>query len=93
MSNYSKLAIITVCCTGLAIPLSADAENTRARAHHRHYEMKSGGCPVHRSAEGELVDCHGWRKRDGTIGWDNTCFNLPYLSSQFACSTLGGGNN
>ncbi len=27
----------------------------------------------------------GWRYRSNAKGWDNTCFNLPYLPSQFAC--------
>jgi hypothetical protein len=40
------------------------------------------------TAEGELVDKNGWRLRDG--GWDNTCLNIPWLPSQYACSAKGG---
>ncbi len=90
MNINRMLAIIVASCAMLAAPLNASAENTKTRAHHRHYVMRYSGCPVYRNAEGELVDCRGWRKRDNAIGWDNTCFNLPYLSSQFACSSSGG---
>jgi hypothetical protein len=44
---------------------------------------------LHRTAEGELVDCRGWRKRDTVIGWDNSCFGLDYLPSMYACSARG----
>ncbi len=29
---------------------------------------------------------YGWRRRSNAKGWDNTCFNLPWLPSEFACS-------
>jgi hypothetical protein len=29
----------------------------------------------------------GWRYRSNARGWDNTCLNLPWLPSQFACSS------
>jgi hypothetical protein len=38
--------------------------------------------------QGELVDKAGWRLREG--GWDNTCFSMPWLPSQYACSAKGG---
>jgi hypothetical protein len=52
------------------------------------YPRKVRGCPVHRIASGELVDCHGWRLGNG-IGWDNSCLNLDYLPSMFACGGRG----
>jgi hypothetical protein len=27
----------------------------------------------------------GWRRRSNAKGWDNTCLNVPWLPSQFAC--------
>jgi len=28
----------------------------------------------------------GWRLRSNAKGWDNTCLDVPWLPSQFACS-------
>jgi hypothetical protein len=58
------------------------AENPK-RHPRRHYASEA--CPTHRAVDGTLVDCQGWRKRD-SVGWDNSCFNLDYLPSQYACS-------
>jgi hypothetical protein len=88
----SKIATIVACCVMIALPLNAWAASTKTRAHHRHHVnrhkvQRNSGCPVYKNAEGELVDCRGWRKTNG--GWDNTCFNLPYLLSRHACSLRG----
>jgi hypothetical protein len=93
MITNNRLAAIAIGFAVLAVSVNASAANRKARAHHRHYVTKSIGCSVYRNAEGELVNCRGWRKRDNLAGWDNTCFNLPHLSSQFACSTGGGQGN
>jgi hypothetical protein len=86
-----KLAAVIACSTMLAVLTSAVASAQRTRGHYRpyprHYVETPSGCPLHRTAEGELVDCQGWRLRPG--GWDNSCFNLDYLPSQFACSGAG----
>jgi len=64
----------------------AQAEGTSKKSHHCHFARKhQAGCPIHLTAEGDPVDCHGWRYRSN-IGWDNTCLNLDYLPSEFACS-------
>ena len=39
---------------------------------------------AHYQPAGYVQHSDGWRYRD-TKGWDPSCFNLPYLSSQFAC--------
>jgi hypothetical protein len=86
MSN--KFAVIAAGVALLAAPLAGAAAEERARPHHhRHFVKRPAGCPLHRTAEGELVDCQGWRLRPG--GWDNTCFNLDYLPSMYACSSRG----
>ncbi len=88
-----KLAVLIAMFAILAVPAAAAAQAGRYRAHYRVYRHHCLAMPcrclLHRTAEGELVDCQGWRLRGGTIGWDNSCFNLDYLPSQFAC---GSGN-
>jgi hypothetical protein len=88
MSTNNKLVAIAVGFAVLAAPLfgAADAK-PKIKTHHRHHVSELRGCPVHQIADGSLVDCHGWRKWSGVIGWDNTCFNLDYMPSQFACSS------
>ena len=85
--------LVTLAIAGfamLAVPMWAAAE-TGTAPHHRHFSKKARvGCPVHQIADGSLVDCQGWRKWSGSVGWDNTCFNLDYMPSQFACSGRGG---
>lgn len=85
-----KLTAVIAACTLFVVPAAADSmAKKHHRLVHRHQAARLAGCPVHRTAEGELVDCRGWRYRGGTIGWDNTCFHLDYLPSEFACSANG----
>jgi hypothetical protein len=90
MSNVTLAAVIA--CSAL-IAVQADAASyagrtgAHYRVHPRHYARLPSACPLRRTAEGEIVDCQGWRLRPG--GWDNSCFNLDYLPSQFACSGAG----
>ncbi len=88
--NIHRLAALIACFAMLAAPAVA---GTWPREHHRPYPSRHAGnpccCPIHRTALGELVDCQGWRLRDNAIGWDNSCFNLDYLPSQFACGANG----
>jgi hypothetical protein len=91
MITSNRLAVIAIGFAVLAASINASAESRKTRAHHRQHATKSSGCPVYTNAEGELVDCRGWRKRSNATGWDNTCFNLPYLSSMFACGSVNGG--
>ena len=90
MSNR-MLAAVFGCSAMIAVQAAAANAAGRTRAHcrvyPRHHVGIPSGCPIHRTAEGEIVDCQGWRLRPG--GWDNSCFNLDYLPSQFACSTAG----
>jgi hypothetical protein len=82
-----KFVALAGCSALLAAPALSSAEGVKGR--HRHFARKSVSCPVHRNAEGELVDCHGWRKRANVTGWDNSCFGLDYLPSMYACSARG----
>lgn len=87
-----KMVIFSLFIAIFAVPmldLSAEARHgAKARSDLSQRSIAPGGCPVHRVAGGDLADCHGWRLHNGT--WDNTCFNLDYLPSQFACSSRGG---
>ncbi len=89
MSNR-KLAALAILFAMLAVPAAAGTYAGRSRAHFRVYRSPYPAlplrCPLHRTLEGELADCQGWRQRGGLIGWDNTCFRLDYLPSEFACS-------
>jgi hypothetical protein len=79
--------VLAGCVALLAAPALSHAGDTKGR--HRHYLGKPVACPMHRNAEGELVDCQGWRKRANATGWDNSCFHLDYLPSMYACSARG----
>lgn len=86
--SIHKLIAFAACLALAAAPLAEAAAETSPKAHHRYRAKKPVRCPVHRSVDGDLVDCHGWRLRSG--GWDNSCFNLDYLPSQYACGSRGG---
>ena len=90
--SIRKLAVLIAMFAMLAAPAAARTHAGRASAHtgvYRHPCLAMPcRCPLHRTAEGELVDCQGWRLRDS--GWDNSCFDLDYLPSQFACSSGNG---
>ncbi|MGO9546331.1 MAG: hypothetical protein ACLPPF_16235 [Rhodomicrobium sp.] len=88
MSFCNKFAAFTACLALIATPLANAAAEPSPKNHHRHYSKKPAGCPVHRTAEGEIVDCHGWRYHANS-GWDSSCFNLDYMPSMYACSARG----
>lgn len=70
----------------LAIPMAHSVNAQPRRPAYRHYGYAPGrSYPLRRLPGGDLVDRNGWRYRPG-LGWDNTCFNLDYLPSQYACS-------
>jgi hypothetical protein len=85
ISNRLVTFPVTLAVLG-ALSFGAAAE-AKPNKHHRHFANRPH---YHRSlrvtAGGELTDSQGWRKRDNAKGWDNTCFNLDYLSSMYACS-------
>jgi hypothetical protein len=88
MNRKSVALTISALAMLAASTLGAEAE-AKSKKHHRHFVNRDRGCPVRVIADGSLVDCNGWRKWSGVIGWDNTCLNLDYLPSQYACSGRG----
>jgi hypothetical protein len=86
MTISSKLLGFAAAVALIAVPLAQASAEGQAKTHHRHSAKKLERCPTHRTAEGEIVDCHGWRYR-ASVGWDNSCFGLDYLPSMYACSS------
>ncbi len=80
------LTLFTLVVCGTAAAAKPKAASHHVARHPMHYAAPHGH--LRASPDGDLVDEHGWRLRNGT--WDNTCFNLIYLPSQFACSSNGG---
>lgn len=80
-----KIAAFAACVAMFAISAGGAWAQTGSRVN-RHPVKHADRCPVHRTPGGELVDCQGWRLRPNAIGWDNSCFHLDYLPSEFACS-------
>lgn len=73
-----------------AAPMGGTAAIAKTKTYQRYaYQRYAGDCPLRRTVTGAIVDCHGWRLRDNAIGWDNTCLNLDYLPSMYACSNRG----
>jgi hypothetical protein len=85
MRTARRFASFAAAIALIAAPLAQASAEDQAKTHHKHSTKQTGRCATHRTAEGELVDCHGWRLRNGY--WDNTCFNLDYLPSEYACSS------
>ncbi len=82
--NKSLLILTVVSAFIAAQPLGATAD-AKPKRYDRHFAKKPYYAPLRRAADGALVDRRGWRLRPAW-GWDNTCFNLDYLASQYACS-------
>jgi hypothetical protein len=90
--------ILTIAATAAMLAssqLSSDAAEAKTKAYkgyagQRYARVGQYNCPLRRTVNGDIVDCHGWRFRSNAIGWDNSCFNLDYLPSMYACSSRGG---
>ena len=91
--------ILTIAATAAMLAssqLSSDTAEAKTKAYkgyasQRYARVGQSNCPLRRTVTGAIVDCHGWRLRSNAMGWDNTCFNLDYLPSMYACSPQGGG--
>jgi hypothetical protein len=94
LGRILPLAAATVAL--LAAPaLAPNAAEAKSKAYKGYAGQRyaRGGqynCPLRRTVNGTIVDCHGWRLRSNVTGWDNSCFNLDYLPSMYACSPMGG---
>ncbi len=85
-----RMLILAAAAMFLAAQLASGAAEAKTKAHktyagQRHARVEQNNCPVRRTVNGDLVDCNGWRLRP--TGWDNSCLNLDYLPSMYACSS------
>ncbi len=91
MRISNKIAAIAAGFAILATPIFvAEAKpkpTPKHKMHHRHFVKKPHLRGVRYSPDGDLIDRNGWRRRTGV--WDNTCLNLDYLNSMYACSSSG----
>ncbi len=83
MSANSKLVALAAAFSMFVAPAVGAANEWDARYDHPHYAQWQGyrGVQVRNS----IQYSDGWRYRFGR-GWDNTCINVSWLPSQFACS-------
>jgi hypothetical protein len=93
MGISNKLAALVAAFALLASPMfGAEAEAKVKTYHHhrhlRHFVKKPSLHGYRVSPDGDLIDSQGWRKRSS--GWDNTCFNMDYMSSMYACGSANG---
>ncbi len=82
--HRKKLAALIACAAMLAAAFPGTAK--AGTAHHRHYLHRTFHRPI--TPYWRPGTTAGWRYRNN-YGWDNTCFNLPWLPSEFACSSHG----
>ncbi len=79
-----KLVALAAAMAVLVSPLVGAAAQTRI--YHRHYAYRPAYRPLpagywNYGGYGGSVDWYGagWRHRSNARGWDNTCFNTPWL--------------
>jgi len=87
MSSTMKLAGLAAVLGMLVTPMFEALAQTRTHTAKRysadnaqHYARLSG------QSDHRYWHAGGWRYRLTVRGWDNTCVNVPWLPSQFACS-------
>ena len=81
-----KIAALAAAFAMIATPTVDASAQSRKPA----YKGYAGYKPLHPLPNGywQCANCYpgGWRYRDTARGWDNTCVNVPWLPSAFACS-------
>jgi hypothetical protein len=83
MRKSRKLLALAAGFAVLAAPMFGVAAEAKTYAHHRYSVHR----PIYRHGYRSVWanSNEGWRHRSNARGWDNTCINVPWLSSQFAC--------
>jgi hypothetical protein len=88
MLTLAATAVAMLAAAQLALDTAeAKTKTYKGYAGQRYARGAQSNCPVRQTVNGDVVDCHGWRLRPS--GWDNTCLNLDYLPSMYACSSPG----
>lgn len=84
MKASIKLAALAAAIAVIATPVVGVAAQSQKASQHRYAAYR------HRPSikSWRCNDCYpgGWRYRLTARGWDNTCVNVPWLPSAFACS-------
>ena len=87
MSSIIKWAGLAVAVAMFVTPMFEAKAQTRNHTLKRYSAYRA---PHYAPSSGRLTDgdwrAGGWRYRPTARGWDNTCVNVPWLPSQFACS-------
>lgn len=87
MSSIIRLAGLAAVLAMLVTPMFEAEAQTRTHTPKRYSAYR---VPHYAPFSGPLTDSDwragGWRYRPTARGWDNTCVNVPWLPSQFACS-------
>ncbi len=93
MSANSKVVVLVAALSVLVASAFGATAQQRVRGHHRpyvraqvYYPVPSGYYAGYYGAPYSYGYDNGWRKRSNARGWDNTCLDLPWLPSEFACS-------
>jgi hypothetical protein len=89
MTIYMKMVACAAAFAMVAGALFTTSTEAKPRRHYRypHHAFQPRDS-LRRAAGGALVDRNGWRYRPG-YGWDNTCHNLDYMLSRYACTAQG----
>jgi hypothetical protein len=86
MNASIRLAALAAAFAMSASPSVDAAAQSQQSTYQRHAAYR----PHYRRSAGSssCIDCYpsGWRYRSTARGWDNTCVNVPWLPSAFACS-------
>ena len=87
MSSIINWVGLAVAVAMLVTPIFEAKAETRAGAPKRYsaYRAPNYALPPGALSDGDW-QVGGWRYRPTARGWDNTCVNVPWLPSQFACS-------
>jgi hypothetical protein len=85
----NKLVVLAAVLTPLAACLQPAFAGAKHKGYRGYYYQQPRATreyapSLRRIVGGDYVDREGWRYRPG-FGWDNSCFRLNYLASQYAC--------
>ena len=83
------LVALTAAFLMLVAPAFGATAYSKAKIHHRHYVAGQAHYAVPPAGYHGVWYGPGWRHRSNAAGWDNSCLDLPWLPSEFACSAGG----
>ena len=89
MGTKWKLVALAAAFSMLVAPVFGATAASKAKIHHRHYVAGQAYHAVPPAGYHVVWYAPGWRHRSNAIGWDNTCLDVPWLLSEFACSAGG----